>query len=162
MIKGSVLAPDGGVFGTIWDHNVDADEVTVLAGGKQSVVVSAHSLIPTDDPEVFQLAYEIDLDFESLTDKMREVGRKFDGGKLDWTLLPVEAIEDVVKVLEFGAQKYGRSNWTKVEDGHRRYLAAAYRHLVAIQKGEQFDPESGLPHAAHAVCCLLFLGYFDA
>ena len=31
------------------------------------------------------------------------LGRKFDGGKRDYTLLPWDALEEIVKVLEFGA-----------------------------------------------------------
>lgn len=83
-------------------------------------------------------------------------GKKYDQGKPDYTLLPLKALEDTVKVLGFGAQKYGRDNWKKVE--RQRYLAAAYRHLVAIIGGEEFDEESGMPHAAHLTCCSLFIG----
>lgn len=86
-----------------------------------------------------------------------EVGMKHDSGKLDYTLVPWDGLEDVVKVLEFGAQKYSRDNWRKVEGGDTRYLAAAFRHLIAHNSGEANDPESGLPHLAHAGCCLLFL-----
>lgn len=88
-------------------------------------------------------------------------GRKDDKDKLDWTLLPIEPLEDVVRVLEFGAKKYARDNWRKVDNAHRRYIAAALRHIVAYQKGEVNDPESGQPHLAHAACCLLFLGALD-
>lgn len=83
-------------------------------------------------------------------------GRKFDHGKPDYTLLPFGALQDVVKVLGFGAVKYGRDNWQAVE--RQRYVAAAFRHLVAIAKGEELDEESGMPHAAHLSCCSLFLG----
>jgi len=37
-------------------------------------------------------------------------GRKFDGGKLEYGLLPPLALEETVKVLTFGAQKYERDN----------------------------------------------------
>jgi len=40
---------------------------------------------------------------------------------------------------------------------HSRLIAAALRHTVAIADGEIADPESGLPHAAHAMCCVMFL-----
>jgi len=40
---------------------------------------------------------------------------------------------------------------------HSRLIAAALRHTVAIADGEIVDPESGLPHAAHAMCCVMFL-----
>ena len=36
--------------------------------------------------------------------------RKFDGGKLEYGLLPAYALEETVKVLTFGAQKYERDN----------------------------------------------------
>lgn len=86
-----------------------------------------------------------------------EVGMKHDSGKLDYTLVPWDGLEDVVKVLEFGAQKYSRDNWRKVENADARYMAAAFRHLVAHQNGEVNDPESNLPHLAHAGCCILFM-----
>jgi len=83
------------------------------------------------------------------------VGVKFDGDKRDFTLLPWDAVEEIVKVLEFGAAKYARDNWKHVAAD--RYVKAAFRHLVAYSQGEANDQESGLPHLAHLGCCVLFL-----
>jgi len=88
-------------------------------------------------------------------------GRKYDGGKLEYGLLPALALEETVKVLTFGAQKYERGNWQKVPDAKRRYFDAMERHVWAWKKGEQFDPESGIHHLAHAMCCLMFLYEHD-
>jgi hypothetical protein len=88
-------------------------------------------------------------------------GRKFDGGKLEYGLLPPLALEEVVKVLTFGAQKYDRDNWQKVPNSKRRYFDALQRHVWAWKKGEQLDPESGIHHLAHAMCCLMFLYEHD-
>ena len=84
-------------------------------------------------------------------------GRKYDTGKLRYTLLPWTAVNEVVKVLEYGAKKYAPGNWQKVLYPKLRYSDAAMRHLVAYGLGERNDPESGLHHLAHAVCCLLFI-----
>ena len=84
-------------------------------------------------------------------------GKKFDTDKLDYSLMPWRAVDEVVKVLMLGAAKYQRDNWKKVPNGMRRYAAAAYRHINAMMEGEWRDVESGLPHAAHAVCCLIFI-----
>lgn len=88
-------------------------------------------------------------------------GRKFDGEKLPWNLLPWEAVEQVVEVLRFGARKYAPENWRHVENARERYFAATQRHLVAWWRGERADPETGLPHLAHAACCVLFLLAFE-
>lgn len=88
-------------------------------------------------------------------------GRKFDSGKSEYGLLPPYALEEVVKVLTFGAQKYERGNWIKVPEPKRRYFDAMERHIWAWKRGEQIDPESGLPHLAHAMCCLMFLYEHD-
>jgi hypothetical protein len=85
------------------------------------------------------------------------LGMKFDDGKRDFTLLPWAGVEEIVKVLEFGAQKYDRDNWKHVEDAQHRYTKAAFRHLIAYNNRETNDPESGLPHLAHLGCCILFL-----
>lgn len=85
------------------------------------------------------------------------VGRKFDSDKPDYTLLPWDAVEQVVRVLDFGAKKYARDNWKHVPNAKQRYAAAAFRHMAAHAKGERLDPETGISHLAHAGCCILFL-----
>lgn len=85
-------------------------------------------------------------------------GTKYDSGKPEFSLLPPYALEEVAKVLTYGANsKYGRDNWKNVPDGEYRYLNAAYRHLNAYIKGEKADPETGLNHLAHLTCCVLFM-----
>jgi hypothetical protein len=90
-----------------------------------------------------------------------EQGRKFDGGKLEYGLLPPKALEATVDVLTFGAQKYERDNWKHVNDSKRRYFDALQRQMWAWKQGEQLDPESGKHHLAHALCCLMFLYEHD-
>ena len=90
-----------------------------------------------------------------------EQGRKFDGGKLEYGLLPPLALKATVDVLTFGAQKYERDNWKYVDDSLRRYFDALQRHLWAYKEGETIDPESGKHHLAHAMCCLMFLYEHD-
>lgn len=83
-------------------------------------------------------------------------GMKHDQNKPDWSLLPWNATEEVVKVLTYGAEKYDRENWRKVEV--YRYKAAAMRHIKSYFSGEEeLDSETGLSHLAHAVCCLMFI-----
>lgn len=71
------------------------------------------------------------------------------------------ALLAVGQVLAFGAKKYAARNW---ENGivYSRVYAAAQRHLLAHLSGETRDPETGLPHLAHAGCCLMFLLTFEA
>lgn len=89
-------------------------------------------------------------------ESIEPVGKKFDSGKLDWTLLPFSALDDAVRVLMFGAQKYDRENWKLVKDGEQRYKAAGFRHMLASLEGEEFDPETGVRHTAHAMVNLIF------
>lgn len=79
---------------------------------------------------------------------------KFDSGKPATDLLPFDALTEVAKVLTFGAKKYSRRNWEKGM-GWGRLIAAGLRHVFAFMGGEDIDPESGLPHLAHANCCFL-------
>ena len=83
-------------------------------------------------------------------------GRKFDGEKPRMYLLPPKAIQEVAKVLTFGAQKYDEDNWKKLDNLQNRYTGASLRHIFAIMEGEELDPETECYHEAHAICCLLF------
>jgi hypothetical protein len=85
---------------------------------------------------------------------------KFDDGKLPWDLLPTDALRGVVRVLAFGAGKYGRHNWANGMNWSRLY-AATFRHLTAWYEGEKTDPETGCSHLSHALCCLLFLAAYE-
>ena len=86
-------------------------------------------------------------------------GIKFDEGKPMWNLVPLEAVQEVAKVLTMGANKYGKRNWVKLPDFEDRYMSATLRHITQHQSGELFDEESGLLHISHATCNLIFLAY---
>lgn len=81
---------------------------------------------------------------------------KYDKEKPNMSLLSSIAILELTKVLDFGAKKYADHNWRKGTK-FSRLLAAALRHIFAYLGGESKDPESGLSHLAHAMCCLMFL-----
>lgn len=82
---------------------------------------------------------------------MTEQGRKFDGGKLRYDLVPVLAFEDQVKGLTYGTIKYDDDNWINVPNGRKRYLAAAMRHLQEYRKGNLWDEEQGIHHLSAAI-----------
>jgi hypothetical protein len=83
-------------------------------------------------------------------------GKKFDGDKTRWDLLPYPALEALAGVFTFGADKYGSRDW---EGGipYGRLFAAAQRHLSKWWCDDDFDEESNLHHLAHAGCCIVML-----
>ena len=64
-------------------------------------------------------------------------------------LIPVYAQVEEAKVHGMGAAKYAEYNWRKGYDWGLSY-SAMQRHLAAFWNGEDVDPESNLPHLAHA------------
>jgi len=87
-------------------------------------------------------------------------GRKDDHEKLDWSILFeyfTPELEEVVRVLTFGAKKYGRDNWRHVLELQQRYSGALFRHIMPfVSNDEPYDKESGFSHGAHAICNILF------
>lgn len=81
---------------------------------------------------------------------------KHDGGKAPLHFLPRLPLEETARVLEFGARKYAKDNWRKGTDWSR-FISAAMRHLLAYAEGEDLDPETGLSHMGHLICCAMFL-----
>jgi hypothetical protein len=77
-------------------------------------------------------------------------GFKLDQGKLRWDLLPPAALTELVRVYTYGLAKgYPARNWEAGMEWSRPF-AALMRHAWAFWAGEDLDPESGLPHMAHA------------
>lgn len=88
-------------------------------------------------------------------------GVKYDDGKPRFDLLPYDSLEKIAQVFTMGAAKYRDRNW-EVGMRHGRVFAALQRHLSAYWQGEDIDPESGLPHLAHAgFGILVLLNYAD-
>ena len=75
-------------------------------------------------------------------------------GKPDYSLIPMAALAEVAKVLEYGASKYERGNWLKPTSWEVSF-ACLQRHMSAWQAGEDNDDESGRSHIAHAACNLI-------
>ncbi len=89
----------------------------------------------------------------------KEKGTKHDQDKMRWSLLPLAPLKKVIKVLEFGANKYSVDNWKSVSK--ERYKDALWRHWIAYCEDENsVDEESGECHLAHLLCCGLFLLWF--
>lgn len=88
-------------------------------------------------------------------------GIKYDKEKLQFHLVPWNVMKEVVKVMMFGAKKYGENNWKELDDGAKRYRNAAYRHLIARDENEVHDEETKLYHMAHAICSCMFSLWHD-
>ena len=89
-----------------------------------------------------------------------EAFMKFDTDKLRYDLVPPKSIELLAEVLTFGAKKYKPNNWRENKD-LARYEGALLRHIQAWRLGEKLDPETKLPHLAHALTNLVFLLELD-
>ena len=81
---------------------------------------------------------------------------KDDQNKIRMDLLPPDALNEIAKVLTYGANKYGKDNWANGFDYHRIY-GALQRHLNAFWNGEDIDKDSNLSHLACAGANILIL-----
>lgn len=83
-------------------------------------------------------------------------GYKDDKEKLPYDLIAPEILEELAKVMQYGAIKYEPYNWAKGMKWSRVF-AALMRHMWAWWGGEDKDPETGFSHLSHAACCIQFL-----
>lgn len=88
-------------------------------------------------------------------------GTKDSMGKLQYSLIPPEALAGVARVLTKGAVKYAPDNWKKVPNAEKEYTDALFRHLEKMRAGEMRDPESGELHSDHMATNALFLSWFQ-
>lgn len=86
---------------------------------------------------------------------MKDEGLKYDSAKVPMDLLPYDSLEEIAKVLAFGAQKYDKANWAKGIQ-ISRLIAASIRHIYQFNRGEDKDSESNTLHLANACCNLMF------
>ena len=77
-------------------------------------------------------------------------GTKYDQGKVQYTLVPPYALQEIARNLTAGLDKYKeRNNWQKVPNAEQRYMDALMRHFEAIRRGELYDTDSSVPNMPH-------------
>ena len=163
-------------------QRVGKTEKLSVAGPVRAPVAKADEPIPyrlgrradlliVDDPIPYLPRPDANSCFAGLLDKVMDQvprafstppGTKYDGQKPRHSLIPVEATDALLAVLEFGAKKYAPDNWQHVPNPQQRYTDALERHLDAIKRGERIDAESGQPHIAQVLANAVFLTWFDA
>jgi len=87
-------------------------------------------------------------------------GKKLDARKPMFACLDPRGLMEVGQVAAYGAALYGDENWKLVTNGKRRYIDAAFRHLLK-SFWERNDPESHVPHLAVAAWNCLAANWFQ-
>lgn len=82
--------------------------------------------------------------------------KKHDADKPRMDLIPPRSLLAVGAVMGHGARVYGQHNW-RLGMHWGRLAAAAMRHTLQWVGGQDIDPDSGLPHLAHAAASMLML-----
>lgn len=118
--------------------------------GKDIVIVDGKIIELKDDN-----LYENEIRVGSLkrgfqSEGVKHEGLRYNEGKLRYDLVDPWAHEQLVKVFTKGAEKYPARNWEKGM-AWSSVIASLKRHLAAIEKGEDFDNETGLLHSAHVM-----------
>lgn len=90
---------------------------------------------------------------------MKERALRYNNEKIRFDLIHPIASEGLAKVLTEGAKKYVPRNWEKGMPW-TEVIASLKRHLNAFEKGEDFDPETGLLHIDHIQCNAHFLSAY--
>ena len=98
-------------------------------------------------------------DFKGTVDGLGYKGSMDDDRKVPLTLVWPGFIRGVARVLRFGARKYSRGNWMRGMS-FSEVIDAMKRHIEAIERGEDIDPDSGEPHVDHIGCNAMFLDYY--
>jgi hypothetical protein len=86
---------------------------------------------------------------------------RYNQGKPKLSMVDPILAEATARVLEFGAKKYSRDNWRNGM-AYTNVLDSMERHLAALKRGEDIDPESGESHEGHIACNCMFLLYYKA
>lgn len=83
---------------------------------------------------------------------------RHNSGKRKWSLVDFKALEPMVEVLEFGAEKYSADNW-KNGLPYKEICESLLRHTVEFLEGGNLDPESGKPEVGHILANAMFLSH---
>jgi len=90
--------------------------------------------------------------------------RKWDNGKLKYSLILPEFLEETAKVLTLGEVNHppeadGSPSWQQVKE--ERYIDAMIRHLQAYRMGGRLDEDMGTHHMSHVAVNAMFIWWLS-
>lgn len=106
---------------------------------------------------------QIEEENDGMLKKLREYkekAKRFNLNKPKWHLVHMKSLEPLVRVMEFGADKYGPKDWMKGLD-RETILDCLMRHLIALMDGEEVDSESLQHHIGHIMANAMMYSYFN-
>lgn len=154
----------------VLNRDLNVREVTVARKGLK---VACEKDIKKGDTEVTlsyegRMEFDVPVEYISKSDntlfenkESKSVKNDIIDDKLRWDLLPMEEIEDIVKVYHAGAKKYGPNNWQNLDNGINRYRAASQRHMMEYLRGNKIDEETGCYHLAQCAWNIIAMLYLD-
>ena len=122
--------------------------------------------------------------------KLKPHSLRYNDGKLKWSMVDMQALEPMIRVLMYGAHKYStfqnnltleivkgidlpddydRSKYTVLTSGTDNWKIAfeiknlvdsMMRHIVLMQAGEENDVESGQHHIGHILANAMFISHY--
>jgi Domain of unknown function (DUF5664) len=101
-----------------------------------------------------------DITFPPLGTTGGDLADRHNTGKPRPSLIPVEFVEELLTVLEKGAQKYEKNNWKKGQKT-TTVLDSLERHLIEFKKGIDVDPDDGLSTLTKIAVNALFLRFYQ-
>lgn len=116
-------------------------------------------LAKTEVKRAADMAYRHGVDYKGETNSSKPTNPKdaIGSDKVPMHLWPETATVLGAMALLDGALKYGRSNFRAIGVRSSIYYDAAKRHLNKYFEGQDIDPDSGLPHLAHALASIAIL-----
>ena len=108
---------------------------------------------------VDQVVDEATKQMDDKSTKKKGGGLRLNEGKARYDLIHPVAEAGLVKVLTAGANKYAERNW-ELGMPWSKVIASLKRHLAAIERGEDFDHETGELHINHLQCNAHFLSAY--
>lgn len=136
------------------------DRVLNFASKQTGTVLSLH----TDDK--FATIQFDDLDYSTSIDlrwiipelNQKQTSTRYNEGKTQTREIDPDFILGIGEVLTKSRAKYEHFNWQKPTNFSTPY-ESLMRHLMAFQKGEETDQETGSHHLLHAATNIMFLHY---
>ena len=117
-------------------------------------ITPVYTALDTGDFEIKGLRQMIEE--ESQLDN--KLAARYNTGKPKLSFVHPIIMEEIARVMEYGAKKYARDNWRKGLPINS-IIDSALRHLMDFKEGSTYDKESNETELGHAACNIMFAMY---